>query len=107
MTWVKALRMRASVSYASIKKIPTMLACAGPHDNRIRGMLTHHGATTGRWTASLVQFQNMRRSTVKDSEDAYRDICNGISRAMLEFCYGSVLEVIASCIRHFVEDVGL
>lgn len=101
---VLALRLKQSIAYAAIKKVKTMLQCAGPHDNRIRGMLNHHGATTGRWTASLVQFQNMKRPTIKYSEDACRDICAGISREMLEVCYGPVLEVISSCIRHFVED---
>lgn len=104
---VQALRLKQSIAYASIKKVATMLECAGPHDNRIRGMLNHHGATTGRWTASLVQFQNMKRPTIKHSEDAYREICEGVSREMLELCYGPVLEVISSCIRHFVHDVKL
>lgn len=103
---VIALRLKQSIAYASIKKVATMLECAGPHDNRIRGMLNHHGATTGRWTASLVQFQNMKRATIKHSEDAYREICEGVSREMLEICYGPVLEVISSCIRHFVHDVN-
>jgi DNA polymerase len=103
---VEALRLKQSIAYASIKKVKTMLECAGPHDNRIRGMLNHHGATTGRWTASLVQFQNMKRPTIKHSEDAYREICEGVSREMLELCYGPVLEVISSCIRHFVHDVN-
>lgn len=102
---IQALRLKSSISYASIKKVATMLACAGPHDNRIRGMLNHHGATTGRWTASLVQFQNMKRPTIKGTEDAYQMICDGCSREMLEICYGPVLEVISSCIRHFVHDV--
>jgi DNA polymerase len=102
---VRALRLKQSIAYASIKKVKTMIACAGPHDNRIRGMMNHHGATTGRWTASLVQFQNMKRATIKHSEDAYREICAGVSREMLELCYGPVLEVISSCIRHFVHDV--
>lgn len=102
---IQALRLKQSIAYASIKKVTTMLACAGPHDNRIRGMLNHHGATTGRWTASLVQFQNMKRPTVKDTEGAYQMICDGCSREMLELCYGPVLEVISSCIRHFVHDV--
>lgn len=104
---VRALRLKQSIAYASIKKVKTMLECAGPHDNRIRGMLNHHGATTGRWTASLVQFQNMKRPTIKHSEDAYREICDGVSREMLELCYGPVLEVISSCIRHFVHDVEM
>jgi DNA polymerase len=115
---VEALRLKQSIAYASIKKVKTMLECAGPHDNRIRGMLNHHGATTGRWTASLVQFQNMKRpadhmaketfkgSGITWSEMAYQEICEGVSREMLELCYGPVLEVISSCIRHFVHDVN-
>lgn len=111
---LKALRMKQSVAYVSIKKVQTMLDCAGPMDNRIRGMLNHHGATTGRSTNSLVQFQNMKRpaghlaaSAGKEtwSEIAYKAICDGISRDDLEMCFGPVLEVISSCIRHFVQDV--
>lgn len=100
---VDAIRLKQSVAFASIKKVQTMLDCAGPHDNRIRGMLNYHGATTGRWTASLVQFQNMKRSTLANSGDAFLDICAGMSREMLELTYGPVLEVLSSCIRHFVQ----
>lgn len=100
-----ALALRASVSYAAIKKVATMLACVGPGDNRIRGLLNHHGARTGRATASLVQPQNFKRATITNSEAAYLDICNGISREMLEIVYGPPLEVISSCIRHFIHDV--
>jgi len=107
---VQALRMKQATSFAAVKKVQTMLDCAGPHDNRIRGMGQHHGATTGRWTDAIVQFQNMKRSTLKysngdnASEDAYKDICAGASREMLELFYGPPLDVISSCIRHFVQD---
>jgi DNA polymerase len=100
---IDALQMKQALSYAAPKKVAAMLACVGPHDNRIRGMLNHHGANTGRWTASLVQFQNMKRST-KTSEEAYKEICEGISREMLDLCYGDPLEIISLCIRHFVQD---
>jgi DNA polymerase len=96
--------MKASVNYASVKKVATMIACAGPFDNRIRGMLNHHGTGPGRWTASLVQFQNMKRPTIDNTEGAYKAICEGVSRDMLDLCYGPPLEVISSCIRHFVQD---
>jgi DNA polymerase len=102
---IQALKMKQSISYASVKKVATMLGCVGPHDNRIRGMLSHHGATTGRWTSSLVQLQNIKRATIKESEEAYQDICNGISREMMDLCYGPPLEVISSCVRHFIQDV--
>lgn len=101
---VKALKLKQSIAYASIKKVKTMLECAGPHDARIRGLLNHHGAGTGRWTASLVQPQNFKRPTIKDSEGAYYEICEGVSREMLDCCYGSVLEVISSVVRHFFQD---
>jgi len=110
----QALALKQSIAYAAIKKVKTMLECAGPHDNRIRGMLNHHGASTGRWTASLVQFQNMKRAVAKFigdkewkgwTEEAYQDICEGISLEMLRFLYGPPLEVISSCIRHFVQNV--
>jgi DNA polymerase bacteriophage-type len=100
-----ALQLRASISYAAIKKVQTMLDCVGPDDNRIRGMLNAHGATTGRSTNSLVQFQNMKRPTIDNSEAAYREICGGISRDMLELVYGPPLEVISSCVRHFIENI--
>lgn len=113
---VAALQMKQSVAYVSIKKVKTMLECAGPMDNRIRGMLDHHAATTGRSASKLVQFQNMKRpakhmaaqcnsSGLTWSEVAYKAICDGISREELELCFGPVLEVISSCIRHFVQDV--
>jgi len=101
---VVALRLKQSIAYASIKKVKTMLECAGPHDNKIRGTKTHHGCTTGRWSDSLVQFANMKRSTIKHSESAYADICDGMDREMFEICNGSVLEVLSSSIRHFCQD---
>ncbi len=104
METILALRMKQSIAYASIKKIKTMIACAGPNDNRIRGMLGFHIATTGRSGSQLINFQNMKRSTIKDSEGAYAMVCDGCSRDMLEITYGPVLEVISSCIRHFVQD---
>lgn len=100
---IQALRLKQSIAYASVKKVKAMIACAGPRDNRVRGTHQHHGATTGRWTHSLIQPGNYKRST-KNSEDAYKMICEGVSREMLEICYGDVLEVISSVIRHFIHD---
>ncbi len=101
---IQALRLKQSIAYASIKKVASMLKCAGPRDNRVRGTLSHHGASTGRWTASLIQPQNYKRST-KESEEAYKMICAGESREMLEICYGPVLETLSVAIRHFIQDL--
>ncbi len=101
---IQALRLKQSIAYASIKKVAAMLKCAGPSDNRVRGTHQHHGATTGRWTHSLIQPGNFKRPSIKGTEDAYKMICDGCSREMLEVCYGSVLEVISSVVRHFIQD---
>ena len=99
-----ALKLKQQIGYASIKKLPAMVACAGPHDNRVRGTLVYHGATTGRWTARLIQPQNFKRPTISNSEDAYADICAGRGVEYLEVMYGPVLEVLSSCVRHFIHD---
>lgn len=104
----KALMIKKRISYASVKKVKAMLDCAGPHDNRIRGLLVYHGAGTGRWTATHVQPENFKRPSPwleQYTEDAYRDICEGCTSAWLELIYGPPLEVISSSIRHFIQDL--
>jgi len=101
---IQALRLKQSIAYVSIKKVASMLACAGPHDNKLRGTHNHHGAGTGRWTHSLVQPGNFKRPVIKGTEDAYDMIFKQCSREMLEICHGPVLEVISSSIRHFIHD---
>lgn len=100
-----ALLLRQKVSFAAVKKIDAMLACAGPHDSRVRGCFQYYGASTGRWSGSLIQPQNFKRPTVKHTEMAYDDICKGGSVDHIEFVYGPILEVVSSSIRHFIHDV--
>ena len=103
----RALTIKKRVSFASLKKIPSMIGCAGPHDNRVRGTLLYHGAGTGRWSAKLVQPQNFKRPAPYMeflSEKAYKDIAEGCSVAWLDLAYGPPLEVVSSCIRHFIDN---
>jgi DNA polymerase len=103
----RALTLKKRIGFASLKKIKTMLACAGPKDNRVRGTLTYHGAGTGRWSASLVQPQNFKRpATYMESLSglAYDNIIGGCDSEWLAENYGPPLEVVASCIRHFIQD---
>jgi len=105
----RALTLKKRVSYASLKKIPAMLGCAGPQDNRVRGTLVYHGAGTGRWSASLVQPQNFKRPAEylkKLTGKAYYDVIAGCNNAWLNLAYGPPLEVMSSCMRHFVQDKG-
>lgn len=99
-----ALWLRKQFAFAAVKKIPKMLACAGPHDNKVRGTIIPFGAGPGRWSGALIQPQNFKRPTIKHTEQAYRDICDGASSEWLRIAYGNPLEVISSCIRHFIHD---
>lgn len=100
----RALVLKKSLSYASIKKVKSMLACADLNDGRVRGTLQYHGASTGRWSGRLIQPQNFKRPTIKHTDAAYADICAGEPLDYIELMNGPVLEVLSSCIRHFIQD---
>lgn len=101
----RAVEMYAHLNFAAAKKVDVMLACVNS-DGVVRGTLLWHGAGTGRWAGKLLQPQNMKKPTIKDTEIAYRMICNGCTREELESLFGNPLEVIASCIRHFIHVPG-
>lgn len=97
-----ALDIRSRVSYAAVKKVPTMLNAACP-DGRVRGSLLWSGAErTHRWAGRIIQPQNFKRST-KASEAAYKMLCDGADIETLEMLFGPFLEVVASLIRHFIQ----
>lgn len=98
----EALEIRQKVSYAAVKKLPSMLDCAC-RDGRIRGSLLWHGALrTGRWSGRLIQPQNMKRSN-RTSMLCYDDICSGTDLDWIDYVYGPPLENIAIGIRHYIK----
>jgi len=99
----RVLTIKKSLSFASIKKVKAMIACACC-DGRVRGSIQFYGAGPGRASGRLIQPQNFKRPTIKNTKSAYADICDGESVEHIELFYGPVLEVIGSCIRHFIHD---
>jgi len=99
----RALELRQTISFAAVKKVKSMLLLADPEDSRIRGTLFYHGASTGRWSSKLVQQQNLKRST-KDSEDAFAMLRSGAPMCAIELVHGPILQTLAACIRHFIND---
>jgi hypothetical protein len=99
----EALRVRSLVSYAAVKKVPTMLNAVCP-DGRVRGALLWSGAErTHRWAGRIIQPQNFRRPSFKGTERAYEMLCDGVDIDTLEMLFVPFLEIIASCIRHFIQ----
>ena len=102
-TFGRALTIKKSLSFASIKKVSAMIACACS-DGRARGTIQFYGAGPGRASGRLIQPQNFKRPTIKNTDAAYADIMAGESEEHIELFYGPLLEVIGSCIRHFIHD---
>ena len=101
-----ALRLKQQISFAAFKKIESMIKCACP-DGRVRGSLQWYGAHTGRGSGRLIQPQNFKRPTIKNTEEVYRDLqANDLSTQDVHEKYGNPLEVISSCIRHFIHAEG-
>ena len=99
----RALEIRSSLSFAAVKKIPSMLNTACP-DGVMRGLFTWYGAQrTGRWTASGPQPQNAKKPTIENPGRAYADICRGVDIDAFEATYGNPYEAIASCVRNFMK----
>lgn len=100
---VEALRLRDMISFAALKKIPTMLAAACP-DDYVRGTMQWHAARTGRAGGRIIQPQNFRKSTIGgETELCYQLICDGADADTFESLWESPLEAIASSIRHFIQ----
>lgn len=99
----KALILRKKMAFASIKKIKTMIAWACS-DASVRGTLLIFGAGPGRHAGRGIQPQNFKRPDKKiNTVMAYADICAGMPLDELEFYHGNIIEVLASCIRHFLQ----
>lgn len=112
-TWARdeltytALEMKQDLSYAAVNKVKTMLEC-DCGDELVRGTLLYYGAGPGRWAGRLIQPQNFKRPTFKDTLAAYAAICDGTVRTAedMQLLFGAPLDVIASCIRHFIQLPG-
>lgn len=104
----KAMTLYIQLSYAAAKKVETMSDWACP-DGRMRGVMKFYGAGTGRWSAGGPQIQNAKKPTPDMrpiTKHAYYYLCNGGTASGLDAIYGEPMEVISSCIRHFVHQPG-
>lgn len=106
----KALELRQEAAKTSVSKLTAMVARASA-DGRVRGSFLYHGASTGRWSNTGVNFANMPRPRrVFDDEHPRRDVLFQAFRSgdpdLLPFLYGDSLgrplHLISDAIRGFV-----
>jgi DNA polymerase len=92
----RALEARADAGRSSVAKIESAMVskCA---DNRIRGMLLYHGASTGRWSGKGFQPHNLPRGDV-DNPEQYIDLLLRKDYAGLD-AHHPPLAIISSLLR--------
>lgn len=64
---IEALTLRQDLGRTSVGKLKAMIF-GTLKDQRARGLLVYHAATTGRWAGARIQPQNFPRPEVKDPE---------------------------------------
>jgi DNA polymerase family A/CHC2 zinc finger/Toprim domain len=70
------LELRRAGARASTKKFDALLASIDA-DSRLRGTLRFHGSSTGRWSGSRFQPQNLKKPETKDLDSAIAAILAG------------------------------
>lgn len=89
----QVLQLRQDAGKTSVAKLDAMLR-AICHDDRARGLLLYHGASTGRWAGKLVQPQNFPRPEL-DAE-AYIQRVMELAYEMMD---EPIMKVISSMLR--------
>ena len=96
----RILQIRKSLSKSSTAKYQAFLDAAGP-DDRVRGSLMYHGASTGRWTGRLIQPQNFPRGSFSDVEPCIEFFRRGDLES-IEMLYGDPMVAASTCIRGMI-----
>ncbi|MEE8607954.1 MAG: DNA polymerase [Nitrospiraceae bacterium] len=71
-----ALEIRRDSGKTSTAKLAAMVHAAC-EDDRARGLLLYHGASTGRWAGKLIQPQNFPRPTVPQVDEYIFEVLDG------------------------------
>jgi DNA polymerase len=100
MDVARVLQIRQTVASTSLVKLSAMLSCVSI-DGRARGLFKYHGATTGRWSAMLIQPQNLPRPTIvidpADIEELVAAVKTGDPKALAR--WGKPIETLMSSLR--------
>lgn len=92
------LEVRREAAKASVAKIDALLNGKSPEDNRAKGLLQFHAASTGRWGGRRFQPQNLRRPEEEDIDTLIGVVATGD----FEYCsmlYDRPLSAVADTLR--------
>ncbi len=96
----RTLEILRTLGRSSTAKYEAMFDWASPADERVRGGLLFHGATTGRWSGSGVQPHNFPKGTLKEKDmGRLWSVLKTRDRAKITEAYGSVMEALSHGLR--------
>lgn len=92
------LLVRQESARASVAKIDALLNGKSPEDNRAKGLLQFHAATTGRWGGRRFQPQNLRRPEEVDIDTVIDVVASG-DYDLCAMAYDRPLSAVADILR--------
>lgn len=92
------LLVRQEAAKASVAKIDTLLAGKSPEDDRAKGLLQFHSASTGRWGGRRFQPQNLRRPEENDIDTLIEIVATG-DFEYVAMNYDKPLSAVADTLR--------
>lgn len=96
----RVIQLRQELGSAGLKKFAKFISASTNDDQRIRGTLRYHGASTGRWSGYLIQPQNLPRPTIRQSDVATAiRLIKAQDAESVDMLFGSVSDTISSLCR--------
>ena len=96
----RVLELRREAAKASVAKIAALIH-GKSDDNRARGLLQYHAASTGRWAGRRFQPQNIKRPGIEDVEGVVQAVRTGCARTV-EILYGEPLAAVGDTLRGMI-----
>ena len=93
------LELRRAGGSAAVNKLDALFASA-EDDQRVRGTLKFHGSSTGRWSGSRFQPQNLKKPTIREIDTAVDAIITGDVERLRQL--GDPLGVIGDISRSMI-----
>lgn len=97
----EVLSLRRESAKASVAKIDALLNGASPEDDRAKGLLQFHAATTGRWGGRRFQPQNLKRPDEEDIDTAIEVVATG-DYDYVASMYEQPLSVVGDTLRGMI-----
>lgn len=97
----EVLVLRREAAKASVAKIDAIQRGASPEDNRAKGLLQFHAASTGRWSGRRFQPQNLKRPE-ESAIGLIIDLILAGDYDMLEMAFGEALSAVSDILRGLI-----